>query len=112
MRVLVFAFLCIAGIFSFICLLINKTLSSEEIADKAAFFHHILRNWPNNSNNSRQQTLNTIVLEKNIASKQLSQDASETPNVNLVVVAASKDDLGRSVRPRLDVAAQVIVDKT
>jgi hypothetical protein len=103
--VLVSAFLSIAGIFSFICLLINKTLAREEIANKAAFLHHVLGNRSNNSDHARKQALNAIVLEKYITGKQFSQDATKTPDVDLVVVAASKDNLGCSVRPRLDVAA-------
>jgi hypothetical protein len=50
-------------------------------------------------------------LEEHITSKQLSKDAAKTPDVDLVVVPASKDDLRSAVRPRLDIAAQMVMDK-
>ena len=52
--------------------LIDKTLTSEEIGDKSALFHHILRDGPNDANNSGEKTLNWVVLEKNISSEKLS----------------------------------------
>ena len=91
--------------------LVDQTLASEEVADQTALFHHVFRYWPDNADHARKKALNAVVLKQNVAGKELSQNAAETPDVNLVVIAASQDDFGGTVRARLNIAAQVVVDE-
>ena len=77
--------------------LVDETLTSEEVRHKSSFFHHVLRNWSDDADDSRKQALHRVVLEKYVACEELSQDATETPNVNLVVIAAPKDDLRSTI---------------
>ena len=99
------------SLFFSISLLIDETFASEKVRDKASLLHHVLWNGSDNSNHSGQETLNRVILEEYISSEELSQDASETPNVDLVVVAASENDLGGAIRARLHIGAQMVMDE-
>lgn len=111
LRVLVPTLLRVAGILTVVGLLVDESFAGEEVAYKPALLHHVLGNRPDDSDNARQEALHAVVLEEDIACEELSQDASKTPNINLVIVAASKDYLRRSVGPGLHVAAKVVVNK-
>ena len=104
-------FLAATLIISVFNLLVNETFSREEVLNEAAFLHHILREWSNNSDNSAQETLNRLVLEQHIAGEKLSQDTSKRPNINLVVILAAQDNLWRSVTSRLHIGAQVVMNE-
>ena len=77
--------------------MVDQSLASEEVAHQAALFHHVLRYRPDNADDARKEALNAVVLEQNVAGEELSQDAAETPDVNLVVVAAAQDDFRGAV---------------
>ena len=64
------------SLFFSISLLIDETFASEKVRDKASLLHHVLWNGPDNANNTRKQTLNRVVLEEDIASVKLSEDAA------------------------------------
>ena len=99
------------SLFFSISLLIDETFASEKVRDKASLLHHVLWDRSDNSNHSGQETLNRVILEEYISSEELSQDASETPNVDLVVVAASENDLRGAIRARLHIGAQMVMDE-
>ena len=92
-------------------LLVDEAFKSEEVGDKSAFLHHVLRNGPDYANHTRQETLDRVVLEEDMASEKLGQDASQTPNIYLVIVAASKDDFRGAIGARLNVATQMIMNE-
>lgn len=95
-----------------ISLLVDQTFSGEKVGDKATLFHHILRDRPDNTDHTREQTLNRVVLEQNVTCEKLSQDATQRPYVNLVIIAASKYDFGCPIRAGLNVGAEMIMNET
>ena len=84
-------------------LLVDEALSSEVVGHETALLHHVLGEGPNDADDTREQTLDRVVLKKHVATEQLSQDATQGPDVDLVVVFAAENHLWRSVASRLHV---------
>jgi len=59
--------------------------------------------------NPGQECLDRIIQEQDVAGPKFSQDATQRPNVDLLVVLHSQDYLWRSIRSRLHVRRQMIV---
>ena len=57
-------------------LLIDKSLASKEVRDKASLLHHVFGNWANDANHTRKQALNRIVLEKHISSEEFGKNTA------------------------------------
>lgn len=90
--------------------LVEQFFFGEELVDEFAFVQHPLGEGADDADDPGEQALHGLVLEEHVAREQLGQDAAQTPHVDLVVVLAADDDLGRPVAAALDVRAQVVVD--
>lgn len=55
--------------------------------------------------------MDAVVLEKHVTCEEFRQDAAQTPNINLVVIAATKNDFRGSVGARLHVTGQVVMNE-
>jgi len=69
---------------------------------------HALGEWTDDSVDAAQQGRYRVVEEQHVAHEELGHDAAERPDVDLAVVRQADHDLGRSVRARLHVRAQVV----
>lgn len=68
---------------------VDQAFSGEEVADELTFFHHVFRNSSQYTHNSSEETLYGVILEQDVASVKLCQDAAKRPHINLVVILAA-----------------------
>lgn len=57
--------------------LVDESLSGEEVAHKSSLLHHVLGDWSDDTNNTGEKALNRVILEENIPSEKLGEDAPE-----------------------------------
>mmetsp|Transcript_112531 Transcript_112531/g.305504 ORF Transcript_112531/g.305504 Transcript_112531/m.305504 type:complete len:218 (+) Transcript_112531:699-1352(+) len=71
--------------------------------------HEVVGEVPDYPKDPREQALDRVVLEQHVARPQLGDDATEGPDVYLLVVPQTQHHLWRAVGPRLHVRRHLVV---
>ena len=57
---------------------------------------------------SRKKTIKGVNVDAYIATAEFSKDATERPDVYLLVIGKTKDDFGSTIRTGLDIGAEIV----
>lgn len=77
--------------------LVELSILCEVLWNVLSAGHHVIRKLADDAQNSSQQTLHRVILEQDIACPELSEDAAQGPQVNLLIVGETQHHLGGSV---------------
>lgn len=83
----------------------------EEVVFPCGVLEDAIIGEPNDFHDERQLFLLTFSREQRHSSEKLGQDASETPHIDGSCVRNTKDDLRRTIEPRLDVSVNTLICK-
>eukprot|EP00416_Gambierdiscus_australes_P045424 CAMPEP_0171116082 /NCGR_PEP_ID=MMETSP0766_2-20121228/89492_1 /TAXON_ID=439317 /ORGANISM="Gambierdiscus australes, Strain CAWD 149" /LENGTH=283 /DNA_ID=CAMNT_0011578489 /DNA_START=38 /DNA_END=890 /DNA_ORIENTATION=+ len=84
----------------------------EVLRDESPSGHHVPGDGADDAHDPGEQALNRVVLEENVARPQLGKYATQRPDVHLLLVWQTQDDLRCSIGARLYIGGEPVVHKT